>query len=291
VQYETDSFAVALALLAVSRSEAVSNDLKADWSDVSNPNGPWSYQEGNNLLPHVSAWQSGDFVTAQSAWARAGTGTSIIPAWFKSSGTLGNPLSYDWLDGDIVIHTTDNANGVGSGPGNVTWTSPLTGFINISGAVWMGRDIGRSNRWTLAKNGVTLTSGDVSSGDAYSRASPFYFANGSAGPTVLANVPVSPGDVLKLQLEKTSQYGDYIGVDFTIVASLSPTLTIARTTTNTVAVSWPSASTGWTLQQNTNSISSVNWSNAPETVQDDGTTKTLIVNPPTGNRFYRLWRQ
>ena len=27
------------------------------------------------------------------------------------------------------------------------------------------------------------------------------------------------------------------------------------TTTNTVAVSWPSPSTGWTLQQNTNSIS------------------------------------
>jgi len=23
-------------------------------------------------------------------------------------------------------------------------------------------------------------------------------------------------------------------------------------------------------------------------IQDDGTTKTLIVNPPTGNRFYRL---
>jgi hypothetical protein len=35
----------------------------------------------------------------------------------------------------------------------------------------------------------------------------------------------------------------------------------------------------------------VNWSNAPGTIQDDGTTKTLIVNPPAGNRFYRLFRQ
>jgi hypothetical protein len=25
------------------------------------------------------------------------------------------------------------------------------------------------------------------------------------------------------------------------------------------------------------------------TIQDDGTTKTLIVNPPAGNRFYRLF--
>ena len=68
----------------------------------------------------------------------------------------------------------------------------------------------------------------------------------------------------------------------------APLLTIARTTTNTVAVSWPSPSTGFTLQQNTNSVSSVNWSNVVTVPFDDGTTKSLIVNPPTGNRFYRL---
>ena len=68
----------------------------------------------------------------------------------------------------------------------------------------------------------------------------------------------------------------------------APLLSIARTTTSTIAVLWPSPSTGWTLQQNTNSIASVNWSNAPGTIQDNGTTKTLIVNPPMGNRFYRL---
>jgi hypothetical protein len=71
----------------------------------------------------------------------------------------------------------------------------------------------------------------------------------------------------------------------------APLLSIARTITNTVAVFWPSPASGWTLQQNTNSISSVNWSNAPGTIQDDGTTKTLIVNSPAGNRFYRLFRQ
>ena len=68
----------------------------------------------------------------------------------------------------------------------------------------------------------------------------------------------------------------------------APALSIARTTTNTVAVFWPSPSTGFTLQQNTNGISTVNWSNVVTAPLDDGTTKTLIVNPPTGNRFYRL---
>jgi hypothetical protein len=70
----------------------------------------------------------------------------------------------------------------------------------------------------------------------------------------------------------------------------APFLSIARTTTNTVVVSWPSPSTGFLLQQNTNSIASVNWSNAPGAIQDNGTTKSLVVNPPAGNRFYRLFK-
>ncbi len=68
----------------------------------------------------------------------------------------------------------------------------------------------------------------------------------------------------------------------------APLLSITLTTINTVLISWPSPSTGFTLQQNTNGVSSVNWSDAPEMIQDNGTIKYLIVNPPTGNRFYRL---
>lgn len=67
----------------------------------------------------------------------------------------------------------------------------------------------------------------------------------------------------------------------------APRLAIFRTTTNTIVVAWPSATT-WNLQQNTNSISSVNWSYVTRGIRDDGRTKRLIVNPPAGNRFYRL---
>ena len=70
----------------------------------------------------------------------------------------------------------------------------------------------------------------------------------------------------------------------------APLLSIARTTTNTVALFWSSPSTGWVLQQNTNSVNSVNWSNVTTGILDDSTTKTLVVNPPTGNRFYRLFK-
>jgi len=69
----------------------------------------------------------------------------------------------------------------------------------------------------------------------------------------------------------------------------APKLGIAAAS-GTVRITWPSPSTGWVLQQNTNSVRSVNWSNVTATFQDDGTTKTLILNPPTGNRFYRLFK-
>ena len=82
--------------------------------------------------------------------------------------------------------------------------------------------------------------------------------------------------------------GGFWGIIAAVQTPGAPLLSIVRTTTNTVAVFWPSPATGFTLQQNTNGIATVNWSNAPGTIQDDGTTRTLIVNPPTGNRYYRL---
>ena len=68
-----------------------------------------------------------------------------------------------------------------------------------------------------------------------------------------------------------------------------PLLTIWSTYTNTVVVSWPSPSTGFILQQNED-LKTTNWLAAPQSVSDDYTNKFIIVNPPTGNRFYRLFK-
>ncbi|MDQ6630360.1 MAG: hypothetical protein M3Y82_01210 [Verrucomicrobiota bacterium] len=67
----------------------------------------------------------------------------------------------------------------------------------------------------------------------------------------------------------------------------APLLTITLTSTNTAVVSWPSPSTGFALQQNSD-LNSANWTTPLETVTDNGTIRFIIVNPPTGNRFYRL---
>jgi hypothetical protein len=69
----------------------------------------------------------------------------------------------------------------------------------------------------------------------------------------------------------------------------APRLTLTLTSTNTVLISWPSPSTGFVLQQNSN-LASTNWVNAPQTPADNGTSVSIVVNPPTGNLFYRLQR-
>jgi hypothetical protein len=67
----------------------------------------------------------------------------------------------------------------------------------------------------------------------------------------------------------------------------APTLKIVLTTTNTAVVAWPSPSSGWKLQQTPN-LTTPAWTTSTETVNDNGTEKFMIVNPPAGNRFYRL---
>ena len=68
----------------------------------------------------------------------------------------------------------------------------------------------------------------------------------------------------------------------------APSLTITLNGTRAV-ISWPSASAGFTLQQNANA-SSAGWVVALGAVNDNGTNKFIFVNPPMGNRFYRLFK-
>ena len=82
--------------------------------------------------------------------------------------------------------------------------------------------------------------------------------------------------------------GGFWGIITAVQTTGAPLLSIARTTTNTVVVFWPSPSAGFNLQVNTNGVSTVNWSNVLTTPLDDGITRTVIVDPPIGNRFYRL---
>ncbi len=194
-------------------------DLQTDWSDAANPNGAWSYDEGDNHLPSAANWQSGSWSSPQNGWARDVVAPApFVPFCFRSNGT--ETFGHDWLAGDIVVHTTDAGNGAGNGPASFTWTSPFDGWIDVSGAVWMGREIGRSNTWTLLRNTTSLTGGQIASGDIYSRSSPFDLAAGSAGSAVLHHLVVAKGDRLRLRLVRSSTSGDFVGARLHIVTCI-----------------------------------------------------------------------
>jgi hypothetical protein len=81
--------------------------------------------------------------------------------------------------------------------------------------------------------------------------------------------------------------GGFWGIITTVQTVGAPNLTIQPTATNTVMISWPSPSTGFNLQQN-NDLTTTTWVTPSESVSDNGTIKLIIVDPPVGNRFYRL---
>ena len=81
--------------------------------------------------------------------------------------------------------------------------------------------------------------------------------------------------------------GGFWGIIATVQTVSAPQLSIQLTATNTVIISWPSPSSGFNLQQNTN-LTTGTWVAPSESVGNDGTIKFIIVNPPTGNRVYRL---
>ena len=115
--------------LAALPARATVYDLTNDFSYASNPNGAWSYRDAaGTLLPFVAGLVSDPWGVPQPSWG----GT---PVWFKSNGT--ELFAHDWILGDVITHSDSS----------VVWTSPSAGTIDISGATWATRDIGRFNDW------------------------------------------------------------------------------------------------------------------------------------------------
>jgi len=76
---------------------------------------------------------------------------------------------------------------------------------------------------------------------------------------------------------------------FTVQTPDAPRLTIRVLSTGEAQLSWPSPSTGVVLQQ-ISDLKSTNWVDASQAASDNGTTKSITISPPAGNRFYRLFK-
>ncbi len=109
----------------------------------------------------------------------------------------------------------------------------------------------------------------------------------STGGTFTVTGTVGQPDAGKMSGGAYTLDGGFWGIFALVQTPGAPTLRIANTLTNSVLVLWPSPSTGWRLQQNTN-IGTTNWTDVAQIPSDDGNTKSVAVSPPSGRRFYRL---
>ena len=81
--------------------------------------------------------------------------------------------------------------------------------------------------------------------------------------------------------------GGFWGIIAVVQMPGAPLLTITRSGTN-VIVSWPSPSTSYVLEQNSNVGNTNTWSAYGGIIGDNGTTKSVTNAPPAGNLFFRL---
>lgn len=187
------------------------NDL--DFSDTTNPNGTWSYQQGNALLTHFTPLPQAPLNTAAANGYWGTSSSSVNGAILRttangSSTGLWNDL--DFLAGDVLVRTTDPMTGA---PATLTWTAPQAGSLTYAGLVWYaGAPQGPwSNDFTLTFNaGPVLESG--SAGLGINRQSSYNLVGG------MLPISVSAGDTLSLELTPSigMPTGSWAGVIWTI---------------------------------------------------------------------------
>jgi hypothetical protein len=210
------------------------HDLKADWSDTENPNGTWSYRWGESLLvSNPFPW-----VGTGYTWCPFGCGSQFsVPTIEKVAGTVKSyaPLLsiYPGVieDGDVLI-LPGTLPGTG---GNILWTAPENGTIDISGSVWSADETGTlcgfnpdgstylvPSSWSLTQNGTALSDGAIRSTMCLisdPRSSPDDFSLGSGGAAALQNISVAAGDQVVLAF---SGPGSITGVGINFAITLTP---------------------------------------------------------------------
>lgn len=196
-QLASISLAVLVLLLATggamqaqtAPTTSFSFSLSGDWSNTTNPNGPWSYNQGGTPLLLVSDWTAANsafVVCNQTAWAPSNFSGNFLPALMNANSCTANDLGTDpnnglanALPGDIVVHTVDGANGnPANGVASLLFTLPsgANGMYEIKGFVWdAGLFYGttRPQDWNLLIKSVQVASGFLSGSISRSQAETF----------------------------------------------------------------------------------------------------------------------
>jgi hypothetical protein len=196
------SLLAAAMLLSVGVARANNYSLAGDWSDTKNPNGAWSLNSGSTAMTQYISDTNGNNI-----WDLDG---STNPSWNKvTTDSDGNT----WLDrqaGDVIAQAAwyipDRT--------NVTWTSPASGTITITGKSWDAfGDPDRDGDWTLQVNGITIAE-RTSIYEVTRDADGATFAENLLFGKTLDNINVAAGDVVMFSVGGRSTSGVEMSIAF-----------------------------------------------------------------------------
>ncbi|MEO8214223.1 MAG: hypothetical protein ABI560_13570 [Myxococcales bacterium] len=161
-------------------------DLKNDWSDTQNPNGPWTVMIGTAIAKNRPNWLG---ETGQNAYVTAATGAGHIPVLVKVSASNfeGNLAQ----KGDLVVVAQDEAGGAGLGQARILWTAPSSGIIDVDASFWLARtSLKRKDVYTVTIAGAMKGMGEVPS--TITRDTPVKFSQ--------KGLPITKGETVEVQI-------------------------------------------------------------------------------------------
>jgi hypothetical protein len=259
--------------------------LSANWSDTTNPNGPWSYNQDTKPLPLVPVWTGAGSALVgcnQPAWAPSNNSGDFLPAMMKPNACSAKFFGTDphnglanVMAGDIVVHTVDSANGNPSlGVATFHFTVPTgdPGTYQITGSVWdaaLNLGTSRPQEWILLVNGSQKATGILAGNIPRSEAETFNITANLAG-----------GDTVDLELLRDgSGFGYFVGTNMTLtpICTLTDAPTYNATTgilTMKFTVGTPTVAT-WNAWLTAGNSMDLLWSQSqPQTGTPVSVTKT-----------------
>jgi uncharacterized repeat protein (TIGR03803 family) len=109
-------------------------------------------------------------------------------------------------------------------------------------------------------------------------------AGGGGGSIIDSTAIMDLAEISGVASPDSSTNGEII---ITAVPPPAPSLSIALTNGSSVVISWPSPSTGFVLQQNSN-LATTNWTTTGYSINTANGTNSITITQPTGNLFFRL---
>lgn len=200
------------AILIAGQAQAAIYSLSGDFSDVSNPNGPWSFTQGATVLAHHAQPGDGNAanVAAGNGFYGAISNFSRGPFLFKATEDGGGVSGYndgDFLTGDVVAHGTN----VGDGADLfINWTAPTAGLLSFTSSIWYAHSVvNRSGDVEALLDGLSL--GSVTVNNTFNRSNALTTLSGS-------NLAVAAGDVLSFRIAPSAgqPFGTLTGISATV---------------------------------------------------------------------------